>query len=122
VITLDTTQIRALLHGIKPNDWFPGNIFLAAEIAYEHIPALCDEIDALRKKVAELEAERKWRPIENAPKYQSVILATKNNKVGEAIFARSNDGQMEWWWINTHDPVEFMPTHWMPLPTPPIED
>lgn len=66
-----------------------------------------------------------WKPIENAPVedcFSCIVFA--EGFVGEASF-HNIDGEREWWWANTHgeyhaDVISPPPSHWMPLPKPPI--
>lgn len=70
-----------------------------------------------------------WQPIKTAPKDgTSVIIAVPHNDpsgfvVGEAY---CNERRGGWWWANLSydddyaDPIRQAPTHWMPLPKPPV--
>jgi Protein of unknown function (DUF551) len=56
-----------------------------------------------------------WKPIETAPKDGTcVIVATETRIVGEAFFSR------KWCWQDG-DTMVAKPTHWMPLPAPPVQ-
>lgn len=68
-----------------------------------------------------------WQPIETAPKDGAEILATAKdpsvkgrNYYGVAQWAEQNrdfpNSVSGWFW-----PYAIRPTHWMPLPEPPIE-
>jgi hypothetical protein len=70
----------------------------------------------------------KWRPIDTAPKDgQHVIVAVTGDDppgygyVAEAYFDEDAD---RWYSANTHSTDyhdgSLYPSHWMPLPTPPI--
>lgn len=77
-------------------------------------------------RALEVEAERDqlriattWRPIENAPKDETSILATKGDVLG-------GFPQVVYWlngkWRVDDANIEYHPeffTHWMPLPEPP---
>ena len=109
------------------------------------LPAEIDTaMDALRERLAQPEQEPvAWRPIESAPKTgRKVILFYKNRlNVGRTVIARcltdeqateidADDVGLEggWYecidnWGDFTDVVihEGEPSHWMPLPAPPIE-
>ena len=66
-----------------------------------------------------------WQPIETAPTHQTVFIYAQT--WGEPVLAkRLRD---EWMVhvvsrvhrINLFEPFEYVPTHWMPLPVPPVE-
>lgn len=61
-----------------------------------------------------------WRPIETAPEGVLVDLWSSHTN------SRWTDCEWkhgEWWrYGNGYEPHEFDPTHWMPLPEPPIVD
>ena len=111
------------------------------------LPAEIDTaMDAIREALAEQPAQQEpvaWRPIESAPKTgRKVILFYKNRlNVGKTVIARwltdeqateidVDDAGLEsgWYecienWGDFTDVVihEGEPSHWMPLPAPPIE-
>ena len=111
------------------------------------LPAEIDTaMDAIREALAEQPAQQEpvaWRPIESAPKTgRKVILFYKNRlNVGRTVIARcltdeqateidADDVGLEggWYecidnWGDFTDVVihEGEPSHWMPLPAPPIE-
>lgn len=64
-----------------------------------------------------------WQPIETAPRDGEVILACNSGKAQRGMVFFNSLG--EWELINglTNYPmgIGFYPTHWMPLPTAPIE-
>lgn len=73
----------------------------------------------------------KWKPIETAPKYEVLDIATENGEVtvGELVRGISRD----YYWrdllsptaLGREDEIEyeeiFGPTHWRPRPHPPKE-
>lgn len=105
------------------------------------------EIDWLKGRVAELEAEREWQPIETAPECKSVFVSYINGcgkrRVVKACYFRpplhddcdpfegcekSDDewfAPVGWYEIcECHDdmpivPTDETPTHWRPLGPPP---
>jgi hypothetical protein len=102
-----------------------------------------DICSRLQKRIAELEAQRQWQPIETAPMDgQKVILFYLNrNNFRRTVMARwvtdeqaaetdADDVGLEAGWyecIDNWDDYcqvcihEGEPTHWMPLPPPPVE-
>lgn len=78
----------------------------------------------LRRMVAAL----KWRPIETAPHDEPVIVAEPSKTawaVGEARWIETEHGG-EWRWSNDIPGWEYAdvgaahPTHWLPMPQPPV--
>jgi len=70
-----------------------------------------------RAAIAEVQ---RWRPIEEAPRDGTPIIAWDAPMRGEAYF---ETGDKQWWWTNT-GPGEYtgrciFPTQWQPLPAPP---
>ena len=64
----------------------------------------------------------KWKPIETAPKDQSII-AWEDGVMGEAYYDHEDHS---WWWANTaphdFDPSNAIyPTLWHPMPGPPAQ-
>jgi len=80
------------------------------------------EIERLRTRVAELEAERAWRPIETAPKDGGCILACDARTVDwYLVVGWSQTSDIGWGW-STQDGLTYHQdslTHWMPLPAAP---
>jgi len=68
-----------------------------------------------------------WQPIETAPKtvqpmtaYPEYLLLWNGFHRGVGHYQEPHyDGDTEWW-SETGEPIEPPPTHWMPLPPPPI--
>lgn len=63
-----------------------------------------------------------WLPIETAPKDETpVLVCYKNDYDGKIIQVVARRGKM---WINENIYIaygdKFEPTHWMPLPNPPV--
>ena len=65
-----------------------------------------------------------WQPIETAPKdRRPILVATASGDVGEAWWYE-DDGY--YYWAQEH-PTDYansgplIVTHWMPLPTPPVQ-
>ena len=59
----------------------------------------------------------KWQPMELAPKDGTEILAVVK---GEAVIVWWREEGQEWCWQNNTLSVLQEPTHWMPLPKPPL--
>lgn len=58
-----------------------------------------------------------WQPIETAPKDGRGILVAK----GFSIYVVNWDPFYEWWYVCSNIILRAnTPTHWMPLPEPPI--
>ncbi len=69
------------------------------------------ELDTLRKRVAELEAEKEWRPISEAPRDGSGVLTWSEYNGFNVDNFCGNEHRFDWNWGE--------PTHYQPLPTPP---
>jgi len=67
-----------------------------------------------------------WQPIETAPKDGTEILAYYGQEGRGQILILAWDEN--WWgpgngdWVLNGEKDYATPTHWMPLPAPPIED
>lgn len=83
-------------------------------------PELLEENEALKARIAELEAERKWQPIETAPKDGTGIIGMSIQGEKKTVCWIA-DGYMDGdrWVFASFDLDEdeyTNPTHWMPLP------
>lgn len=65
-----------------------------------------------------------WQPFETAPKGKVVMFgyAQQGDEMYEGLFCGigiilNPDGKL--WMLNPHDNERPLPSHWMPLPTPP---
>lgn len=59
-----------------------------------------------------------WQPIETAPADATPVIIGSSAGVGEAWLSK---GDHKWRWPDG-ELVIMAPTHWMPLPAPPITD
>ena len=61
-----------------------------------------------------------WQPIGTAPKDGSFIIGH-----GDGVAIENCPYIMEWsegdGWVEAYSEVDVTPTHWMPLPTPPVQ-
>lgn len=83
-------------------------------------PELLAENEVLKARIAELEAERKWQPIETAPKDGTGIIGMSIQGEKKTVCWIA-DGYMDGdrWVFASFDLDEdeyTNPTHWMPLP------
>lgn len=80
-----------------------------------HAPRTTAAIEALNAGVAEI--ERRWLPIEAAPRVELEDINVWNGVVVQCGM---------WWeglWVSsTQDVIDPQPTHWTPLPAPPTKD
>lgn len=75
------------------------------------------EIKRLRKRIAELEVERRWIPVsEREPEENRYVLVTDGKQVFEAKCYKKYD-ELKWVWQG-YDIDENI-THWMLKPQPP---
>lgn len=87
----------------------------ASERDVAEIQRLRVENDALKRRLADLEAEHAWRPIEEAPKDGTKFLGVSEDGYMAVWFS---DCDWKDWWSN--DDLAFdSPTHFRPLPKPP---
>lgn len=60
-----------------------------------------------------------WQPIETAPKDETSILGYHPKEEGTITTMRYSNCRKAW--INDeYDAIKYNPTHWMPLPHPPL--
>jgi hypothetical protein len=105
--TCRACQARSFLHGVN----------------------LCSECLFIVSETLAAQAVEKvagWRPIESAPKDGTPVLVVENidgrQVVGEA-YCCHDDESFYWAQESPHDypePDKIFPTHWMPLPSPPV--
>jgi len=131
-------RIRALEADHAPDGW--------PEVQMRDLTAMRDEIDHLRaaldhawSALDDLKAQpAAWQPIETAPKRTKLLLAYRN-QLGkwrrvqgeywpseELESDHSESGFADEGWYEATEayeemaPLEHDPTHWMPLPEPPV--
>jgi hypothetical protein len=93
-------------------DW--GACSCCGGAGFEHCPTCT--INALRSRIAELEALTTWWPIETCPRNAAVILAAAIYPDSQEITMVYSDN--EFIYYETGE-VFTGATHWMPLPKPP---
>ena len=111
----DNDEFRQLIH-----DWI---IILTPDDGY--VPdSECNDVAtpidvALRKRIAELEAERRWIPVsERLPdNWESVLTIDISKSTRDVVSAFYNPETSLW---STPFSSDLWVTHWMPLPEPPI--
>jgi hypothetical protein len=101
------------VYGEGPSDWeYPAQ-------AIRHLVQFCDEKDkelALAQTelaAAKEQATERWLPIETAPESEYVLVFLPN--YGHATATRTG---RDWWAVNRGERIN--PTHWQPLPEPPM--
>lgn len=77
-----------------------------------------DYQDAARAALAVVRKYEGWQPIETAPKDVSVIFADALNIIPGWWQADEDEPRM----IHTGGEFPIWPTHWRPLPTPPVTE
>lgn len=78
----------------------------------ENFEFLCEKRGKLETYIAELEAEQRWAPLEDPPKFDGRYLL--RNIYGD-VYSSKYVVKTETWVV--HDFAMF--THWMPLPSAP---
>lgn len=116
--------VSLLLHetGVEADD-FPMSVDCAFETLKNEFNQRASDRDRLKERIAELEAERKWRPIETAPRDGALILGMRysvdtdgeiSNWVAPIFF---EDGSWVHAWEECYEKMpRSTPTLWMPLP------
>ena len=80
---------------------------------YQAMMRTYGERKALKARIAELEAERRWIPVrEQMPTSGTQWVLLKNGKM-DFDFTYIDGGRYDWWRNGSNV------THWMPLPEPP---
>jgi len=79
--------------------------------------------DSLNKRIAELEAERRWIPVtERLPRDGEYVLAAFTDTILTATYHRQWTGFVGLDdWLDIEGRHSGTPTHWMPLPKLPEE-
>lgn len=74
------------------------------------------------------EKQNEWQPIETAPKkkYLLVTSITSDHQPCVGYYGKSNINLPEDWFSDllnmARTPLPYIPTHWMPLPKPPVDN
>lgn len=66
-----------------------------------------------------------WQPIETAPRDRTPILVVwwTGNKAWQSVAWMVRDETEEWWTPTDASFRHYLhPTHWMPLPSPPVQE
>ena len=83
---------------------------------------IVDEINNANLRIAELEAERRWIPVEERlpEKHECVLLLMKSKRYGVGVGIGHRLSSERHGWMVTYLPMPYDEiTHWMPLPNPP---
>ena len=92
---------------------------------------LIEECERLRADLTALRASLQWQPIETAPRDGMPVLLYYVNPGGQSEMGmwrseiRVGRGEVRqgWRYLRSHSAtydLDHQPTHWMPLPAPPI--
>ena len=116
-----TTQLGGLTHLIKG----VSEVKKHNERLIEMYDKLEEENESLKQRVAKLEAQAQWRPIETAPKDGSPVWVRGNNYGDESKGRHACFGWfdgVDWrstdFGENGQSQLKYL-THWMPLPNAP---
>lgn len=115
--TLMLIREKAMIDEVKDTylSQFDGVGYIDSPSALE----LLDYAKRLRQRVAELGAANRWLPIETAPKNDSVLLYDSGTNTW--IVGMWLDGDWVCVWDHEYlENYEVNPTHWQPLPQPPV--
>lgn len=86
----------------------------------DDIAAMDDELVVMNNEITELEAERRWIPVdERLPERGSNVLCTWHGKYHHICYMDTSTNIADWWDGATDEPLSQKPTHWQPLPEPP---
>lgn len=106
------------------DDWEPG-------LRNPDGPEAADRIEQLTRDLVEARAQERWQPFTTAPEDGTVILAWREDAgvftahyVEEdahlANYLNPPEGDCYWFTTGGEDLTSDMPTHWRPLPEPPL--
>jgi hypothetical protein len=101
----------------------PEDVMQKAEEAYSLAihDSMAGKADYLRHVALAILAEREgWQHAKTAPA-DTAVIATDGKNVGEASFIDYGDDVLSgWYWASDRDHMSHKPTHWRPLPKPPV--
>lgn len=87
------------------------------------------KIEARQRNAQWLEAIKPrppaWQPIDTAPKDgKPVLLAYRDGYFGDMVVTKAfwDEDEKKWDKLFSNEYIKDIPTHWMPLPTPPAYD
>lgn len=88
---------------------------------YASVAAVIPEVGQLLDRIEALQSAQAWRPIESAPTDGTKVLQFGPRRDGGHYYETGG-----YWVAGKCWPVQFMdehkpPTHWLPLPAPPLE-
>lgn len=83
-----------------------------------------DFIPAMRKMLPVIASLPEWQPIETAPTDKEVLLACLGHdglRIGQKMYTEDTKSDLlNTCWVIASSGNVCQPTHWMPLPKPPI--
>lgn len=89
-----------------------------------------DIVVDMMNQISELKKQNQWISVENEPEKSGEYLAICNPRPSFISYCgidvcdyESGDGYKKgWYWMGAHGSKVINPTHWMPLPLPPITE
>jgi hypothetical protein len=82
---------------------------------------LVNKVEALTAELAAYKRDAEWQPIESAPKTSRAIMVHCAEYKNTYIVTWGDVGNLTWWRIFGYGgALTETPTHWKPLPAPPI--
>lgn len=125
--------MKSLLDTVEPDAWIDETRLKLIKDGWQSVAsykALDSDVSLYSRPKVEamlIECRNKfeWQPIETAPKDGKYYLLYKNGRINNARWRDGTWGGEGWCYemaeniANGH--TKNMPTHWMPLPEPPVE-
>lgn len=108
----------------QPNAYALDNAAVLATISHHRTRA--EQAEAKVAGLVEaLRASQAWQPIETAPRDGTPVLACIENSVSYVAWTQNGDAKFwgrQWAFLVDHEGSvhTFNPTHWLPLPKPPL--
>ena len=91
---------------------------MGSEIWYLNAPSR-EGMAEMLCKAAELLKQVEWQPIESAPKKEWCLVVAPNIPCAKVYIAMFSEVNGHWWQDDLRTQVNS-PTHWQPLPQPPV--